>query len=130
MLRDLNTINLSVSHDLRSPLNAISLTVGQLQAANRDEAAARRLDKVAANVSRMKSMMDRLLGYARTAAFESDFEDVDMRALAEQAVREEGVSFSPILALKISSVSRENAYSRSTSHVTSNMKGKKVFFTL
>jgi signal transduction histidine kinase len=91
VLRDLNTINLSVSHDLRSPLNAISLTVGQLQAANRDEAAALRLDKVAANVSRMKSMMDRLLGYARTAAFESDFEDVDMRALAEQAVREQAL---------------------------------------
>jgi signal transduction histidine kinase len=91
VLRDLNTINLSVSHDLRSPLNAISLTVGQLQAANRDQVAGARLDKVAANVDRLATMMNRLLGYARASAFESDLEDVDMRALAEQAAREQSI---------------------------------------
>jgi signal transduction histidine kinase len=36
-------------------------------------------------------MLDRLLGYARTSAFESDLEDVDMRALAVQAVREQSL---------------------------------------
>jgi signal transduction histidine kinase len=91
VLRDLNTINLSVSHDLRSPLNTISLTAGQLRAETEDEVAARRLDKISAGVGRMTGMLDRLLGYARTSAFESDLEDVDMRALAAQAVREQSL---------------------------------------
>jgi signal transduction histidine kinase len=91
VLRDLNTINLSVSHDLRSPLNAISLTVGQLQAGNRDDVTGARLDKLAVNVERMATMLDRLLGYARTSAFKSEREDVDLRALAEQAVREQSL---------------------------------------
>jgi len=92
VLRDMNTINLSVSHDLRSPLNTISLAAGQLQAENRDEAAGRRFDKIAAGISRMAGMLDRLLGYARTSAFESDLEEVDMRALAAQAVREQSLN--------------------------------------
>ncbi len=105
VLRDMNTINLSVSHDLRSPLNTISLAAGQLQAANQDEVAGRRLDKIVAGVARMTGMLDRLLGYARTSAFESDLEDVDMRALAAQAVREQSldersVSIGPLPAAR------------------------------
>ena len=91
VLRDINTINLSVSHDLRQPLNTISLAAGQLQAASKDEATRHRVDKIAANVERMTGMLDRLLGYSRTSAFESDLEDVDMNALAAQAVREQGL---------------------------------------
>jgi signal transduction histidine kinase len=91
VLRDLNTINLAVSHDLRSPLNAISLVTGQLEASNRDEVVRPRLEKIAANVARMTAMLNRLLGYARTAAFGAELEDVDMRALAEQVVREQSL---------------------------------------
>ncbi len=91
VLSDMNTINLSVSHDLRSPLNTISLAAGQLQAANQDEVTGHRLAKIAASVGRMTGMLDRLLGYARTSAFESDLEDVDMHALAAQAVREQSL---------------------------------------
>jgi signal transduction histidine kinase len=92
VLRDLNTINLSVSHDLRSPLNAISLVVGQMQVGNPDEATAGRLDRIAVNVARMATIIDRLLGFARISSFESERETVDMRALAEQIVREQGLS--------------------------------------
>src|SRR6185295_4762638 len=91
VLRDINTINLSVSHDLRQPLNMISLATGQLQVSNQDEATKQRLDKIAASVGRMTGMLDRLLGYSRTSAFESDLEDVDMRALAVRAVREQAL---------------------------------------
>jgi len=91
VVRDLNTINLAVSHDLRSPLNAISLVTGQLEASNPDEIARQRLGKIAANVARMTAMLNRLLGYARTAAFGAELEDVDMRALAEQVVREQSL---------------------------------------
>lgn len=91
VLRDINTINLSVSHDLRSPLNAISLATGQLKAVHQDEGTTRWLDKISSGVGRMTGMLDRLLGYTRTSAFESDLEDVDMRALAAQAVREQSL---------------------------------------
>jgi len=91
VLRDLNTINLAVSHDLRSPLNAISLVTGQLEASNRDEVARPRLAKIAANVARMTAMLNRLLGYARTAAFGAELEEVDMHALAEKVVREQSL---------------------------------------
>jgi len=109
VLRDVNTINLSVSHDLRSPLNTISLAAGQMQAEKQDDAAGRRLEKIAAGVARMTGMLDRLLGYARTAAFESDLEDVDMRALAAQAVREQSlderlVSIGPLPPARVDKV--------------------------
>ena len=91
VLRDLNTINLAVSHDLRSPLNAISLVTGQLESSAPDEVARQRLCKIAANVARMTAMLNRLLGYSRTAAFESELENVDMHALAEQVVREQSL---------------------------------------
>lgn len=91
VLRDLNTINLAVSHDLRSPLNAISLIAGQLAETHRDETSARRLEKVASNVGRMTQMLDRLLSYSRTSAFQSERVDVDMRALAEQVVGEQSL---------------------------------------
>jgi signal transduction histidine kinase len=91
VLRDLNTINLAVSHDLRSPLNAISLVTGQLQETNCDEATARRLEKIGSGVARMTQMLDRLLGYARASAFASERVDVDMRTLAERVVGEQSL---------------------------------------
>jgi signal transduction histidine kinase len=90
-LHDLNTINLSLSHDLRSPLNVISLTAGQLGAANRDEATGRLLERITASVERIVATMNRLLGYARASAFESELEEIDMRELTELAVREQGL---------------------------------------
>jgi len=90
-LRDLNTINLSVSHDLRSPLNAITLTVEQLSAANRDDAAVRLIERIASSADRMTDMLNRLLGYARASSFESQLEEIDMRELAELAVREQSL---------------------------------------
>jgi signal transduction histidine kinase len=90
-LHDLNTINLSLSHDLRSPLNVISLTAGQLGAANRDEFTGRLLERITASVERVVATMNRLLGYARASAFESELEEIDMRELTERAVREQGL---------------------------------------
>ena len=91
VLTELNTINLSVSHDLRSPLNAISLMVGQLHATNADAAAAGRYERIEANIKRMAGIMDRLLSYSRASALGSEVEEVDMRALAEQVFREQSL---------------------------------------
>jgi signal transduction histidine kinase len=92
-LTDFNTINLSVAHDLRSPLNAVSLLAGQVRQGNQhDTVAAGRCDKITANVERMAGITDRLLGYSRASSFDSQLEDVDMRAMAEQVVREQSIA--------------------------------------
>lgn len=92
VLTDLNTINLSVSHDLRSPLNAINLQVGRLREENgRDRGVAERYDKIAASIGRMAAILDRLLGYSRVSSFETELGEVDMRALVEQVVEEQSI---------------------------------------
>jgi signal transduction histidine kinase len=89
-MTDLNTINLSVSHDLRSRLNAISLITGQLQQAVPDDARnSARYEKISENVARMAGITERLLGYSRTTSFDSELEEVDMRALAEEVVKQQ-----------------------------------------
>jgi signal transduction histidine kinase len=89
-MTDLNTINLSVSHDLRSRLNAISLIAGQLQQAVPDDARnSARYEKISENVARMAGITERLLGYSRTTSFDSELEEVDMRALAEEVVKQQ-----------------------------------------
>jgi signal transduction histidine kinase len=89
-MTDLNTINLSVSHDLRSRLNAISLITGQLQQGISDDTRnPARFEKIAENVARMAGITERLLGYSRTTSFDSELEEVDMRALAEEVVKQQ-----------------------------------------
>jgi signal transduction histidine kinase len=89
-ITDLNTINLSVSHDLRSRLNAISLLTGQLQQGVPDDTRnPERFEKIAENVARMAGITERLLGYSRTTSFDSELEEVDMRALAEEVVNQQ-----------------------------------------
>jgi signal transduction histidine kinase len=90
-LADMNTVNLSISHDLRSPLNAIGLTVTQLKEAGAHDAAlAERCERVASGVQRMTAITERLLGYSRSA-FDSELDEVDMRALALQVLEEQSV---------------------------------------
>jgi signal transduction histidine kinase len=90
-LADVNTVNLSISHDLRSPLNAIGLTVGQLKETSaQDSATAERCERVASSVQRMTGIIERLLGYSRSA-FDSELEEVDMRALALQVLEEQSI---------------------------------------
>lgn len=89
VLGDLNTINLSVSHDLRSPLNAVSLLAQRILAAARDDQTDKLANRVLANVERMAGIMDRLHGFSRASTFDYCIEQVDMRALAEEVVREQ-----------------------------------------
>lgn len=91
VLADLNTINLSVSHDLRSPLNAISLLSHQLRL-QRDRSPEDQalLERIEANVKRSGAIMDRLFGFSRATSFEYTIEPVDMQALADQVAEELG----------------------------------------
>jgi signal transduction histidine kinase len=90
VLADLNTINLSVSHDLRSPLNAISLLSHRLRLQEgQPEGSKERFDRIAANVKQMANILDRLFGFSRASSFEYSIQDVDMRAIAKQVVHDQ-----------------------------------------
>jgi signal transduction histidine kinase len=121
VLSDLNTIHLSVSHDLRSALNAISLLGGQLHEADGQNAvAAVRSEKIAANVKRMAGIIDRLLAHSRTSSFDSELEDVDMRALVEQVLQEQAI---PPHAVSIGYLPPARADRVSTHILLSNLVG-------
>jgi len=90
VLADLNTINLSVSHDLRSPLNAISMLAHRLRLQEEQSAdSAERFERISANIKRMGDILDRLFGFSRASSFEYSIGDVDMRALSERVAEEQ-----------------------------------------
>ncbi|WP_298862101.1 HAMP domain-containing sensor histidine kinase [uncultured Microbacterium sp.] len=74
---------LNASHELRNPLNALLLRV-EVLAADLGEAGAADVEKIREEGQRMTRILDTLLGFARGAVHESDFEDVDLRPLIER----------------------------------------------
>jgi signal transduction histidine kinase len=88
VLTDMHTVNLSVSHDLRSPLNALGLSIGQVREAHGgDRATAERCERMTSSVQRMAGIVERLLDYSRSDV-DTDLEEVDMRALTERILAE------------------------------------------
>ncbi|BDZ37801.1 sensor histidine kinase [Microbacterium suwonense] len=71
---------LNASHELRNPLNALLLRV-EVLAADLGETGAADVEKIREEGQRMTRILDTLLGFARGAVRESDFEDVDLSAL-------------------------------------------------
>jgi len=95
-LRELETFNHSVSHDLRAPLRAIdgfTKLVMDDCAAGLGEEGLSRLERVRSNVFRMTMLMDSLLDLARVSRASLKRTHFDLastaRAIAEQLRREE-----------------------------------------
>jgi signal transduction histidine kinase len=89
--QELEAFSYSVSHDLRAPLRHISGYAEMLweEAAQKlDDSARRHLDVIRDSVSRMGKLIDSLLAFSRMSRIELAFEDVDMQALARQALEE------------------------------------------
>nr|WP_231737024.1 HAMP domain-containing sensor histidine kinase [Halobacterium sp. CBA1126] len=70
-----------VSHDLRNPLNVAAGSVA-LEREDRDSEA---LERAADALTRMNELVDDVLALARTGQLVSEFERVDLRAVAEDA---------------------------------------------
>ncbi len=86
-LTDINTINLSVSHDLRSPLQSIVSLTQLLEVENKEQLgpkARERLCKILANTRYMSGFMDRLLSFSQASSLDYETRTLDMRELAEQ----------------------------------------------
>lgn len=71
---------LNASHELRNPLNALLLRV-EVLAAGLGEAGAADVEKIREEGRRMTRILDTLLGFARGAVREGDFEDVELTSL-------------------------------------------------
>lgn len=74
------------SHELRSPLTAISLQVQRLQRLATDDAIRAGLDKLALRVKRNQDLVEQLLTLARLNANHDHIQPVAVRPLLEQAV--------------------------------------------
>jgi signal transduction histidine kinase len=80
----------TVSHDLRIPLAAMLLTVGQLVRAlpERSEKVERYLERLRASIHRMTALIEDILLLARLSAGDLRRSDLDLSALAEEVVAE------------------------------------------
>lgn len=88
--KDLEGFSYSVSHDLRGPLRAIDGFSSLLQGhpTLQDEPEARRyLTRIRDNIARMSALIDDLLAFARFGRETLRREDLDMEALAREAVQ-------------------------------------------
>jgi chemotaxis family two-component system sensor kinase Cph1 len=80
-----------VSHDLRNPLGAISLTAGMLKASGTESAKmTHAFARIAASSDRMKRMIEQLLDYtrARSGSLSMDAQDFDLVILCHQLMEE------------------------------------------
>lgn len=86
--KDLEFFSYSVSHDLRSPLRAVSGFVGILEeehASKLDEEGLRLLGIVSDNVRKMGELINDILAFSRAGRRELKQTEVDMNALVEEA---------------------------------------------
>ena len=89
--RQLEAYSYSVSHDLRSPLQAIigfSEMLGEECGQALDERGHRHLGRVRTNAQRMGELIEGLLALGRIAKTDLNHESVDLSALAEEVARE------------------------------------------
>lgn len=88
-LGDLNTISLSVAHDVRSPLNAAGLTIESVLAGNgHDSKLAEQLNRVKSGLHQINSILERLLALSSVSSFTTNCQDLDLGDLAHQVGRE------------------------------------------
>lgn len=93
--RDLESFNYSISHDLRQPLNAIAGFAELLRDAGAGTGAQRRQEfvrEIEANAERMEGMIGALMQLARAGRGPLAKAQVDMRALVESVLREQGAN--------------------------------------
>jgi signal transduction histidine kinase len=89
--KDLEGFSYSVSHDLRGPLRGIDAFSSLLQSHARlqDDGEARRyLGRIRDNIARMSALIDDLLAFARCGRETLRREDLDMEALAREALQQ------------------------------------------
>jgi signal transduction histidine kinase len=88
-LTDLNTINLSVAHDVRTPLHAAGLMVDSLALYTEGDAhLSERVDRIRLCLGQIDTMLDRLLALSQVSSFDTEPEQVDLETLARQVALE------------------------------------------
>lgn len=99
--KDLESFSYSVSHDLRSPLRAISgyatiLSEEMGERLNKDEQDM--IDRILSSVKKMNDVIESLLRLARTGRDQVDLSEVDLSALATQVMADVALRHSAVTA--------------------------------
>jgi signal transduction histidine kinase len=88
---DLQTLTESVAHDLRNPLNTLSINVQLLEEHTRDtlgDDGRRTLSRLMPSVQHMAEILDRLLGLSEVTHSTFEREQVDMQGLVEEIIED------------------------------------------
>jgi PAS domain S-box-containing protein len=91
VVKELEAFSYSVSHDLQTPLRAISGYSGAMledHGDTLDPEALHYLQRISANAAQMRELIDDLLSFARLARRAPDLSEVDMTALARDSFEE------------------------------------------
>ena len=127
--KELEAFSYSVSHDLRSPLRAIS---GYSQILLEDESARLStegcglLDRVVKNANHLAQLIDNILDYSRASRRELDRRSVDLDALAHAVVEESGTDHVCVRIDKLPTVQGDPTMLR---QVLQNLIGNAVKFS-
>jgi signal transduction histidine kinase len=88
-LSDLNTIGLSVAHDVRNPLNTAGLTIEALLATNdKGDDVTARLNRVKSGLDQINTILERLMALSSVSSFATERQRLDLEALASRVGRE------------------------------------------
>jgi signal transduction histidine kinase len=87
-LSDLNTVNLSVAHDIRTPLNTANLTIESLYQPGQSDSEKKKVRRLEHSLDQISAILDRLLALSRVSAFAPKFSEINMQAMAERVVGE------------------------------------------
>lgn len=88
---DLQTLTDSVAHDLRNPLNVISVNIQLLELQFADklgEGGAAILSRLSPSVTQMAEILDRLLGLSLASNSTFDPENIDMRTMVDEVIKD------------------------------------------
>ncbi len=86
-LADLNTINLSVAHDIRNPLNTVGLSLEGLKA-NGTADSSTALARMQSGLDHIAAIVERLLALSRVSAFVAERDWLDMESVSREVAGE------------------------------------------
>lgn len=93
---EIETFNYSVSHDLRTPLRTIDIFAYFLEknyAGQLDEEGKDNIKQIRSSITKMTTLIDNLLIYVKVGKTDLQKEDVDLKAVIEEVLKEIGKTF-------------------------------------
>lgn len=130
---DLQTITDSVAHDLRNPLNAISVNAQLIEHQYHDTLGShglKVLGRIPPSIRQMSEILDRLVGLSSVAHSTFEREELDMKKLVQDMFNDLIVSEPyPIVEIEIGDLPSVNADKKLTKMLLMNLIGNAIKYT-